>query len=69
MHIGKKNEDVYDKMKVNEDEYGSVAKCNEEKDLGIIFDKSFSFDVNIQSCINKANKMIGIIKRTFTFFR
>ena len=42
-------------------------KCYEEKDRGIIFDKSFSFDVYIQSCVNKANKMIGIIKRTFTF--
>ena len=54
-------------MKVNENEYRSIAKYNEEKDLGIIFDKSFSFDVHIQSCINKANKIIGIIKRTFIF--
>ena len=54
-------------MKVNEDEYRSIAKCNEEKDLGVIFDKSFSFHVHIQSRINKANKKIGIIKRTFTF--
>ena len=43
MHIGKKNEDVYDKMKVNEDDYRSIAKCNDEKDLGVIFYKSFSF--------------------------
>ncbi|WP_419614725.1 hypothetical protein [Thiolapillus sp.] len=69
MHIdiGRKNEEADYKMKVNEDEYRSIAKCNEEKDLGVIFDKSFSFDVHAQSCINKANKMIGIIKRTFTF--
>ena len=46
-----------------------MMMMNEEKDLGIIFSKSFSFDVRIfQSCINKANKMIGIIKRTFFFF-
>ena len=38
-----------------------------KKDLGVTFDNGFSFDVHIQSCINKANKMIGIIKRTFTF--
>ena len=61
------NKEANYKMKVNEDEYRSTAKCNEEKDLGIIFDTNFSFDVPIQSCINKANKMIGIIKRTFTF--
>ena len=26
-------------MKVNENEYRSIAKCNKEKDLGIIIDK------------------------------
>ena len=25
------------------------------------------FDVHIQGCVNKANKIIGIIKRTFIF--
>ena len=54
-------------MKVYEDEYRSIAKCNEEKDLGVIFDKSFSFAVHIQTCINKANKVSVIIARTFTF--
>ena len=67
MHIGRENEQADYKMKVNEDEYRSIAICNEEKDIGVIFDTSFSFDVHIKSCINKANKMMGIIKRTFTF--
>ena len=67
VYIGMENKEANYKMKVNEDEYRSIAKCNEEKDLGVIFDKSFSFDVHIQSYINKANKLIGIIKRTFTF--
>ena len=67
MHIERKNEETDYKMKVNENEYRRIVKCNEEKDLGVIFAKSFSFDVHIQSCVNKANKMIGIIKRTFTF--
>ena len=69
MHMGSEKEEADYKMMVNEDEYWSIANCNEEKDLGVIFDKSFSFHVHIQSRINKANKMIGIIKRTFTFFR
>ena len=56
-------------MKINEGECRSIANCNEIKGLGITFGKSFSFDVNFQSCINKANKMIGIVKRTFYFFR
>ena len=67
LHKGRKREEADYKMKVNEDKYRSIAKCNMEKDLGVIFEKSFSFDVHIQSCINKANKIIGTIKRTFTF--
>ena len=39
MHIGGKNKEADYKMTVNEDEYRSIAKCNEEKDLGVIFDK------------------------------
>ena len=39
IHIERKNEEADYKMKVNEDEYRSIAKCNEEKDLGVIFDK------------------------------
>ena len=67
MHIWRKSKEADYKVKVNENEYRSMLKCNEEKDQDAIFDKSFSFDVHIKSCINKANKMIGIIKRTFTF--
>ena len=67
MHTGRKSEEADYKMKVNEDECTRIAKRSEEKDLGVTFDNGFSFDVHIQSCINKANKMIGIIKRTSTF--
>ena len=49
--------------------YGSIAKCNKENDLEVIFDESSSFDVCIQSCINKANKMTGIIKKNIYFLR
>ena len=39
----------------------------DEKDLGVIFDKHLSFDFHIQKCINKANQMIGLMKRTFSY--
>ena len=48
-HIGRKKKEAVYKMKVNEDEYRSIAKHNEEKDLGVIFDESFFFDVHLQS--------------------
>ena len=42
-------------------------ECETEKDLGVTFDNKLSFDSHIQSCINKSNSMIGVIKRTFQF--
>ena len=38
IHIGRKNEEADNKMKVSEDEYRSIAKSDEEKDPGVIFD-------------------------------
>ena len=67
LHIGKNNQEIDCKMKVSEDNYDNITKCEEEKDLGVIFNKYLSFDVHIQNSINKANSMIGIIRRTFTF--
>ena len=51
LHIGRKNKEPDYKMKVIEDEYRSVAKCNEEKGLGVIFDKSFSSNVHISKVV------------------
>jgi hypothetical protein len=44
-----------------------INKCNQEKDLGVIFDSKLAFDAHIQSCISKANRTLRIIKRTFTY--
>ena len=56
-------------MKLSEYNYDNTAKCEEEKDLGVIFYKYLLFEAHnhIQNSINKANSMIGIIRRTFTF--
>ena len=44
-----------------------IQKCETEKDLGVIFDTRLDFNAHINSVINKANKIVGIIKRTFTY--
>ena len=44
-----------------------IQTCNEEKDLGVIFDGSLQFDLHTHSAISKANRMIGILRRTFTY--
>ena len=66
MHIGGKNPRKEYKMKVGADTAG-IQTCNEEKDLGVIFDGTLKFDLHIQSAISKANRMIGILRRTFTY--
>ena len=39
----------------------------DEKDLGVYFDSDLSFNEHIQEKIIKANVMVGIIRRTFSF--
>ena len=66
LHIGKNNPGTQYNMKIDVNTT-DITKCEEEKDLGVIFDKDLSFDRHITTVINKANIMIGIIRRTFTF--
>jgi hypothetical protein len=42
-----------------------VAKCDSERDLGIIFDPMLTFDCHINEAIIKASKILGIIRRCF----
>ena len=66
LHIGRNNPCLDYKMNVN-DSTCKVKECKEEKDLGVTFDDNLSFDNHINNCINKANKMIGLIRRSFSF--
>ena len=66
MHMGRNNPCHKYKMKVGDD-YVDIAECEEEKDLGVTFDPLLKFDRHVQNIIAKANQMIGVIKRTFTF--
>ena len=45
----------------------TVEKVDSIKDLGVIFDCKLKFDIHINDKINKANRMLGIIKRNFKF--
>ena len=66
MHIGKNNQNNNYYMKIGV-ESKLIITSTEEKDLGVIFDTTLSFDPHMENCINKANRMIGLIKRTFVF--
>ena len=44
-----------------------LKKVETEKDLGAIMSFDLKVEPNIMHHIAKANKMVGLIKRTFTF--
>ena len=45
----------------------TITKVNSEKDLGITFDNKLKFSIHINNSVKKANMMLGLIFRTFTF--
>ena len=68
MHIGIKSDNprnIY-YMKQEEEEK-QINTCDQEKDLGVIFDEKLDFNKHIESAIGKANQMLGLIKRTFSY--
>ena len=44
-----------------------INKTEKEKDLGIIIDDKLNFDAHIDTQVQKANSIMGLIRRTFTF--
>jgi hypothetical protein len=42
----------------------NVQRVQQEKDLGIMITANLSWDAHIFSVVNKANKMLGLLKRT-----
>ena len=60
LHIGREN--PLRKYKMNNQYLDQVY---EEKDLGIIMDKDLSFHQQTASAVKKANRSLGIIKRSF----
>ena len=68
MHIGKGDQNNINLLlKDVEEQDIEIAQVNEEKDLGVTFDKSMTFSTHIQISINKANKILGLIFRTYTY--
>ena len=52
-------------MKIKE-ETSKINVCEQEKDLGVTFEKNLTFDKHIANVVSKANKMIGIIRKSFS---
>lgn len=66
MHVGTTNPEQVYQMKAGNDRI-DIVKCEEEKDLGVTFDKCLKFDKHVNAVVSKANKMTGLIKRSFSY--
>ena len=66
MHIGLKNpkNDYVMVRNVEEIELESIIL---EKDLGVNMDNKLKFDRHTEIQVNKANKMLGMIRRAYTY--
>ena len=49
----------------SENEANMISMVVEEKDLGVVFDKDLKFTSHVNQIVMKANRVLGIIKRTF----
>ena len=65
MHLGRNNPHYCYTMKLDGQD-AQLKTCSDEKDLGVTFDNEMKFDKHIGNSVNKANKMLGLIKRSFT---
>ena len=44
-----------------------LEQSDGEKDIGVFVDKNLSFNKHIQNQVNKANNIMGLIRRTYTY--
>ena len=62
MHLGKWNpKHTYTMGGVN------LTVTKEEKDLGVIFDEKLEFDRHIRVMVNRANRMLGMVRSGFAY--
>ena len=62
LHYGKKNERFLYHLNGN-----LIDHREEEKDLGVYVSEDMTFQKQLQSCVAKANKLLAMIKTTFTY--
>ena len=67
MHIGKGNPAFEYEMKDKNENIYQLNPVTSEKDLGITFQNDMKFDIHISNVVNKANRLLGLIKRTFSY--
>ena len=66
LHVGNNIDDTEYTMETPNGNI-TIEKVHSEKDLGVIFDNKLNFTEHISTKVTKANQIVGLIFRTFTF--
>ncbi len=66
LHIGKDLDEFAYTMTANNQPV-ELEYTKEEKDLGVIIDNTLSFEQHCNTAITKANRILGIIRRSFKY--
>ena len=67
MHIGKDNPRFEYEMSDNNGNIKVLKSVDCEKDLGVYLQDNLKFDKHISLTVNRANRLIGLIKRAFSY--
>ena len=68
LHLGHNNSNSpYFMKKQNSEERIELGVSEFEKDLGVYVDHNLNFSKHIQTQVNKANRLLGLIRRSFTY--
>ena len=68
LHLGHNNpHHMYCMKKHDSDDVVSLEASEVEKDLGVLVDNKLKFSGHIQGQVNKANRLVGLIRRSYTF--
>ena len=67
LKIGKENDNKYEMGDVTKGSRITLKETEQEKDLGVVVDNKLSFSNHIAQATAKANRMIGLIRRSFDY--
>ena len=66
MHFGNDISNSYTMLDFNNQKLKKLEFITKEKDLGVIIDCKLNFSSRIVTQVKKANKMMGLIRRSYT---
>ena len=66
MYIGPTNTTSYSMLDLNDHKHKELEFIEKEKDLGIIFDNNLKFSSHVINQVNKANRVMGLIRKFHT---